>query len=166
VDTAAALTEQGNLPYVIGSVLDEYVAAAPERRVHALTSLIPRYDSIVVAAIAGYLDNGTVDREHEWSIADGAMDYTRSGTELSGNHDEWTARASEEFTTGEPVAPSIPSGDLLPVPGSYNQQIATVTDDETTCAYEGPRGVPIGTVLDIGFVNDGRVPAVVLVGDR
>ena len=162
---AVAATEQGDLRYIIGSFIDEYVPAAPEHRENVLVSLIPSYDSVVVAMIGNYLETGQPDPDGLWSIEEGAMTYARSGTEFSGNLFRRADLAIEQLSTGEEVAPMVPSGPLFRVPGSYVSLPARVIYDDAACTYTGTMDVPIGTMLDVEFINNGSVDAVVTLGD-
>jgi len=115
--------------------------------------------------IDNYLESGNPNPEGEWSVADDAMTYARWSTELSPHFSLRVDRAVEVLMAGEEEAPRVPSGDLMPIPGSYTSLHVAVTYDDATCAYAGPLDVPIGTMLAVEFVNNSDVPAVMIAGD-
>ncbi len=164
LEAVATRNDPGNFYYIIGSFIDENLRGAPDLRPHALTSLIPRYDGLVVAMIGSYLETGDAQPDGEWLIGDGVMDYSRLGASLAGTADFHSLRAVEELGTGNAVAPTVPIGDLNAIPGTYNRMTAKVTYDASACSYAGPLDVPIGTVLDIEFVNDGDAAAIMMAG--
>lgn len=164
LEAAFAQTATGRHVYSIGAFTDEYFAVAPDRRIHVLSSLVPRYDGVVFSMISNYLTTGDATSEREWSVADGAMSYSRAGNELSAVVDREIELLIEQIRSGEIEVPIAPSGELTPIPGDYDEVEATVRYDGTGCLYQGPAHVPIGTVVTVEFINNAASPAMAAIG--
>ena len=165
LEAVYALSERGHTSYVVGAFIDEYLVAPADLRSNVLTSLVPRYDGVVVAMIGNYLETGDPNPGVDWTIVDGAMTYARSGVELSPALSRRSERLIDQLSTGVVEAPQVPAGGLMLIPGEYDELKAQVAFDDSACTYTGPLDVPIGTMLDIEFTNNGEVPAVLVAGD-
>ena len=138
--------------WAIGADSDQWYDVQAAQRAHVLTSVIKKDDVRVYEMIRDYLDGG-LDAPRELTLADGAVDYSTTGDNLSADTIAKLEAFRAEITSGRRKVPRAPSGPLAPPSSVTVSQTATVTFDGTDCRYEGPTDLVSSDVLHVRVVN-------------
>jgi basic membrane lipoprotein Med (substrate-binding protein (PBP1-ABC) superfamily)/DNA-binding SARP family transcriptional activator len=139
--------------WAIGADSDQFYDVPEAQQSHVLTSVIKRIDDGVYGLIRDYLDGGLESLPRELTLADGAVNYSTTGDNLS---PETIARLEvlrAEIVSGKRSVPRAPTGPLPPPSSVTATQNATVTFDGTDCRYDGPTNLVSGDVLHVRFAN-------------
>ncbi len=151
--------------YSIGSFTDEYLDVGPQDRDFVLTSLVKQYDEIIVAIVSDWIDDGELEDRSQWTLAEGAMTYSSLGDELADRVKRDIDRLRADVISGVVSVPGAPKGVLVSTEPAADIVEVTVSFDGSTCSYDGPQDVPIGSTLDITFLNGTSGDAKLEIGD-
>ncbi|HMK12044.1 MAG TPA: hypothetical protein VK461_10715, partial [Acidimicrobiales bacterium] len=89
----------------------------------------------------------------ELTLADGAVDYSTTGDNLSPGMIARLEALRVEIVSGNLAVPRAPTGRLPPPWSVTVTQTATVTFDGTRCRYDGPTDMRPEDVLHVRFTN-------------
>jgi basic membrane lipoprotein Med (substrate-binding protein (PBP1-ABC) superfamily)/DNA-binding SARP family transcriptional activator len=127
---------QGVHLWAIGVDADQYLDVDPLLRRHVLTSMVKKFDVSVYTTIRDFLE-GTLDPTLRWlTLADGALDFSRSGDHLSAEVIAEVNSLREAIVTSMISVPRAPTGRLDPPPDVEHFTVVTVTFDGARCSYE------------------------------
>ena len=110
--------------------------------------------SAVYELIRDYLDGGLELVPRELTLADGAVDYSTTGDNLSPATIATLEALRAEITSGKRTVPRAPSGPLDPPSSVTVTQTATVTFDGADCRYQGPTDLVSSDVVHVRFTNE------------
>ncbi len=139
--------------WAIGADSDEFYDVPEAQQSHVLTSVIKREDDGVYGLIHDYLDGGLESVPRELTLADGGVNYSTTGDNLSVETIAKLEALRAEIVSGKRSVPRTPSGPLPPPSSVTVTQNATVTFDGTECRYDGPTDLVSGDVLHVRFTN-------------
>ncbi len=149
--------------WTIGVDADAYLSVTLLERPHVLTSMIKKFDVAVYEIVKAYLSGELAPVRRELTLADGAVDYSTTGGNLSPQVVAQLERYRDEIIAGTRHVPRSPSGALTPPPGVAPTAAVTVTFDGSTCTLDGPVTFTPNGVVRIEFVNATDTDAVVTV---
>jgi len=154
-----------NHVYSIGAFTDEYLDVGPEDRDFVLTSLVKRYDEIILTIVSDWVDDGELEDRPQWTLADGAMTYSSLGDEIADRVKRDVDRMRADVISGLVSVPSAPKG-LLSAPQRTAEVVdVTVSFDGSSCSFAGPQDIPMGSTLDVTFINETSGDAKLEIGD-
>ncbi len=145
--------------WAIGADSDQFYDVPEAQQSHVLTSVIKRIDDGVYGLIRDYLDGGLESVPRELTLADGAVNYSTTGDNLSAETIAKLEALRAEIVSGKRSVPRTPSGPLPPPSSVTVTQNATVTFDGTDCRYDGPTNLDSGDVLHVRFTNASDISA-------
>ena len=145
--------------WAIGADSDQFYDVSETQQPHVLTSVIKRIEVEVYELIRDYLDGGLEPVPRELTLADGAVDYSTTGDNLSAETIAKLEALRVEIVSGRRSVPRTPSGSLPPPSSVTVTQDGTITFDGTECRYDGPTNLVSGDVLHVRFTNASHLTA-------
>ncbi|MFV2000246.1 MAG: hypothetical protein ACC654_07775, partial [Acidimicrobiia bacterium] len=107
---------------------------------------------------------GELEDRPQWTLADGAMTYSSLGDEFADRVKRDVDRLRADVISGAVSVPSAPKG-VLSAPRTAKVVDVTVSFDGSTCSFAGPQDIPIGSTLDVTFINGTSGDAKLEIGD-
>jgi basic membrane lipoprotein Med (substrate-binding protein (PBP1-ABC) superfamily)/DNA-binding SARP family transcriptional activator len=154
---------QGRQMWAIGVDSDQYLDVPARERPHVLTSMIKRNDVAVYETIRDFLDGGLDQTNRVLTLADGGVDYSTTGDNLSEDTIARLEDLKREIVSGALTVPRSPSGDLAPPLNTTIDHTITITFDGATCSVEPLTAYKVHDVIRFDVVNETRHDVIVQV---